>query len=193
MLYSRFSHRLRTLASGALAIALMTGLSACGYGSSHSGNTAGSLSRTKLYSSVDAIAADSDAVIVGKVNSTTVARDVDDTTDFTLSSVTVLDSLKGTEQPNGTVTVRQTGSASQSTPETLLQADDVVLLFLSESGLPGEQAKHYYITGATAGLYAADSKSGDINEAALSNASFSRVNTDSGDTLPATLTVDDVA
>lgn len=211
----RIDHRMHALLAAALTATLALGLAACGgYGSADTNDaspsnangtasttTTGSVSRAKLYGSVDALTADSDAVIVGTVASTTVARDLDDATDFTLATVTVLKAVKGAADADGTVTVRQTGSAAQHTPETLLKANDVVLLFLAKSGLPGDQASQYYVTGATAGLYEASGDSATTLRAAAqtdtaqaaSAATFSRVNADSGDTLPATLTLGDLS
>lgn len=195
-----------------LAVTLTLGLAACGgYGVSHedapgrdpaspSTSESTGTSRAKLYGSVDELAADSAAVLVGRVDATDVTRDVDGATDFTLATVTVLKAVKGSADADGTVTVRQTGSAAQRTPETLLRTGDVALLFLAESGLPGDQAGQYYITGAGAGLYeAADDYAAALRsvapgeaEQAVDAATFNRVDTDSGDTLPATLRIGDL-
>lgn len=184
-------------------------LSACGQIASTSSTTSGgrqtvhsgaSISRVQLYDSVASIADDSDLVITGKVSSTKVVRDVDDLTDFTILDVTVAQVLRGTLDVDH-VTVRQTGSANQGSAERLLSEGSVVMLFLTSSGLPGNLATQYYVTGANAGVYTvSDDMSSaawdalrpmsDGRSAATDAAfpSFERLNPDSGDTLPESLT-----
>lgn len=72
------------------------------------------------------------------------------------------------------------------------------LLFLVHSGLSGDLASQYYVTGADAGIYLAAAtakakvQTGTATEQDISGGTFNRVNNDSGDNLPATLTVDEV-
>ena len=153
-------------------------------------------SRAKLYQSAEQMADDSDLIVVGSVGDTRTVQDLDDTTDFTLADVKVLTTIKG-DAGGDTVVVRQTGSPEQSGSDLLMSSGDTVMLFLVHSGLDGELADQYYITGATAGLYsidAVDSMSslarGDDSPA--DDAHFQRVDMQSGDSLPQTLTMEDV-
>ena len=153
-------------------------------------------SRAKLYQSAEQMADDSDLIVVGSVDDTRTVQDLDDTTDFTLADVKVLTTIKG-DAGGDTVVVRQTGSPEQSGSDLLMSSGDTVMLFLVRSGLDGELADQYYIAGATAGLYAIDA----VDDAAdttqegdppADDARFRRVDTQSGDSLPQTLTAEDV-
>ena len=111
-----------------------------------------SQSRVRIYESMVELEDDSPLIITGEISRTSVIRDIDDITDFTLLDVKVSQTLKGTVN-SGSIIVRQTGSAEQGSAETLLQTGDVVMLFLTPTDLPGEQSSQYYVTGATAGVY----------------------------------------
>ena len=146
-----------------------------------------SQSRVRIYESM---------IITGEISRTSVIRDIDDITDFTLLDVKVSQTLKGTVN-SGSIIVRQTGSAEQGSAETLLQTGDVVMLFLTPTDLPGEQSSQYYVTGATAGVYRVTDdtqQSWNVLRSQHGNASdawqpvFERVNVDSGDELPSELT-----
>lgn len=165
-----------------------------GTSSGSESSSTGSISRATLYSSVADLASASDAVVVGSVASKKVAADIDGTTEFTLSTIDVSSVLKGDVQQGAQIVVRQTGSANQPSGETFMTEGTTYLLYLVKSGLDGDLASQYYITGATAGLYAAQQTAAakSANGASASAAqTFSRVNPDSGDTLPATVTQED--
>ncbi|WP_289093881.1 hypothetical protein [uncultured Bifidobacterium sp.] len=172
-------------------------LGACGSDAANAGPVTGTeVSRVKLYQSTEQMADDSDLIVVGSVSNTRTVQDLDDTTDFTLANVKVLATIKG-DADDDTIVVRQTGSVEQGDSELLISSGDTVMLFLVHSGLDGELADQYYITGATAGLYsidAVDSMSslarGDDSPA--DDAHFQRVDMQSGDSLPQTLTMEDV-
>lgn len=53
--------------------------------------------------------------------------------------------------------VRQIGSQNIGAQSELLLQDDVYLLYVTESGLEGELAQQYYVTGANAGIYISES------------------------------------
>ena len=183
-----------------LSIAL--GVGACGSGTTAqtSGNATtskGEISRVKMYDSVKAITDDSDLVIVGTVADQRVVQDIDDETDFTLSTVKVITTKKG-DAGDETVIVRQTGSTKNQTAGAMMKTGSTYLLFLVHSGLSGDLASQYYVTGADAGIYLAPAtakakaQTGTATEQDISGETFNRVNSDSGDNLPATLTVDEV-
>lgn len=184
----------------ALSIAL--GVGACGSGTTAqtSGNATtskGEISRVKMYDSVKAITDDSDLVVVGTVADQKVVQDIDNETDFTLSTVKVITTKKG-DAGDETVVVRQTGSTKNQTAGAMMKTGSTYLLFLVHSGLSGDLASQYYVTGADAGIYLASAtakakaQTGTATEQDISGETFNRVNSDSGDNLPATLTVDEV-
>lgn len=155
-----------------------------------------SQSRVRIYESMVELEDDSPLIITGEISRTSVIRDIDDITDFTLLDVKVSQTLKGTVN-SGSIIVRQNGSAEQGSAETLLQTGDVVMLFLTPTDLPGEQSSQYYVTGATAGVYRVTDdtqQSWNVLRSQHGNASdawqpvFERVNVDSGDELPSELT-----
>ena len=183
-----------------LSIAL--GVGACGSGTTAqtSGNATtskGEISRVKMYDSVKAITDDSDLVVVGTVADQKVVQDIDNETDFTLSTVKVITTKKG-DAGDETVVVRQTGSTKNQTAGAMMETGSTYLLFLVHSGLAGDLASQYYVTGADAGIYLAPAtakakaQTGTATEQDISGETFNRVNSDSGDNLPATLTVDEV-
>lgn len=196
-------HGARRRAAAIAAIVALTtgGAAACGTthtiddppASSESSST-GSISRATLYGSIADLAAASDVVVVGSVASQKVVADIDGTTQFTVSTIDVSSVLKGDVQSASQIVVRQTGSANQPSGETFMTPDSTYLLYLVASGLDGDLASQYYITGATAGIYEAE-QTAAAKSATGSDASsvqtFSRVNVDSGDTLPATVTLED--
>jgi hypothetical protein len=112
--------------------------------------------------------ADSSSIAVGKVVSQEV---VELEMPYTISTVEVSASFAPPElaanvppslaaQPlkqGQHITVRQMGTHEyESTPAPILNKDGKYLLFLNPSGLEGEAASHYFVTGGSAGLYAAD-------------------------------------
>ncbi|MFR0574693.1 hypothetical protein ACLUWS_05540 [Bifidobacterium boum] len=186
------------------AFSLALGVGACGSGSSTPTQTGGSTaasengtSRAKMYDSVKAITDDSDLVVVGTVADQKVVQDIDNETDFTLSTVKVITTKKG-DAGDETVVVRQTGSTKNQTTGAMMKTGSTYLLFLVHSGLSGDLASQYYVTGADAGIYLAPAtvkakaQTGTATEQDISGETFNRVNSDSGDNLPATLTVDEV-
>lgn len=135
-------------------------------------------SRATLYDSIDALAADSSAIVVGAVALQRTEGD------YTISSFVVESSPTNPQlganledgaqaiEPGDVVEVRQ------MTDPRLVRGGRYAL-FLTETGLPGDAAGQYYVTGAVAGIYVRD---GD---------GFRRVVPDSGDTLPETIQLAD--
>lgn len=136
-------------------------------------------------------------MIVGTVADQKVVQDIDDETDFTLSTVKVITTKKG-DAGDKTVVVRQTGSTKNQTAGAIMTTGSTYLLFLVRSGLSGDLASQYYVTGADAGIYLASTtakakaQTGSATEQDISGETFNRVNCNSGDNLHATLTVDEV-
>ncbi|MFH8251065.1 hypothetical protein ACH3VR_11915 [Microbacterium sp. B2969] len=135
-------------------------------------------SRHTLYDSIDALAADSSAIVVGTVTSHHVEGE------GTVSSVQVSNAPTnpqlGANVEGGAcdiavgdvVDVREIG-------EPHLDAGGDYLLFLTPTMLTADAAADYYVTGADAGIYVRD---GDV---------MRRLVTDSGDALPETISIAD--
>lgn len=178
----------RALVAPALALAVVTGATGCsgagqvgGDGEStsnqkRSGNTSGShVSRVKFYESLEAVTKDSAVVVVGTAGSQTVTDDLGTGLEFTLTSFAVNKVLKhkGAPPKSQSIIVRQDGSENESPSTELLEPGKNYLLFLTASGLPGELASQYYVTGVNAGLYvdAADTPAAVVSTQADPSAS----------------------
>lgn len=165
-------------------------LAGCGTTSSSGGSD---VSRVRLYSSANALAADSSLVVVGVVSKQRVAADITPDLDFTISTINVQKVVKknGKAQAGSTVEVRQDGSSGQSPSTTLLKPGTPYLLFLTDSGLDGALASQFYVTGANAGLYAADSTAARVSNWGATP--FKQLDKESGEKLPATISPDSLA
>lgn len=133
----------------ALLLVLLTGCASV--------TTGGEESRVRLYGSVSELAEDSALVVTGRVVETRTVQDLDDHTDFTLSTVEVRES--NAAEAGELITVRQFGSDKQAPVVPLLVTGQDYLLFLTSSGLKGDLASHYYVTGSNAGIYQLDDDS----------------------------------
>lgn len=151
--------------------------------------TVHSFSRVKLYDTPEELAQDSDLIVNGKVLNQQEVYDIDDTIPFTIVQVEVGDVLKGTPN-NAVIEVRQTGLLEES----FVVNGSNYLFFLVPSDLEGPQAEQYYITGATAGLYEVETPANSTTAARSKTtaATLERVDTESGDDLPSTMTVADL-
>ena len=139
-------------------------------------------SRATLYDSVDGLARDSSVIVVGSVEA---QREVTsaDTGTITISTVNVantpanpalgenLDTEAIPVAVGDSVEIRQFAGAG------ILRLGNEYLLFLTPSMLPGEEAAHFYITGAVAGAYQRD------------GSEFRRLVPESGDELPTTISI----
>lgn len=140
-------------------------------------------SRATLYESIDDLARDSTAIVVGTVTS---QRQDDEAmiSTFEVSNAPTNPQLganvESADSPlveGDIIEVRQMDSGAESSMAApLLASDQEYLLFLTPSMLAGDAATQFYVTGAQAGLYVRD---GD---------EFRRVVMDTGDTLPETIT-----
>lgn len=153
-------------------------------------------SRSTIYKSVDELGDDSSAAITGEVvdqkfetdsygNAVTLSR-------FLVDKVADLPKEDGagarTLAPAKIVTIRQLGDESfAETLSPLLEVGETYMLFLTPSGLPGSDARQYFITGNTAGYY----KLTDNAALRASEPGYEKVG-DEGDTLPVVLTFSEV-
>jgi len=167
-----------TIVTGAVVAALAT----AALGGCASSTAEGS--RARLYGSVAELAADSGAVVTGTVDGQRTVRDLP-AGDTTVSEVTVRATAKADrELPAGaTVSVRQMGSAAAPGPAALLQPGRTYLLFLTPTGLDGERAEQFFVTGGTAGIWETDGGGAD------ERSTFTRLPSDDGDVLPERLTL----
>lgn len=171
----------------ALTITLggLTGCSGAGQtGSTSSGGSGAHGSRVRFYDSLKAITKDSTLVVVGTAGPQTVADDLNTGVDFTRTEFGVSKVLKhkGELPQNNSIIVRQDGSnipaqenaASQSPSTPLLESGKTYMLFLTvATGLPGELASQYYVTGANAGLYMDAATAPPVTASAQSNSNES--------------------
>lgn len=171
-----------------IAVVMVVAAAGCGsVGGPEVHQVAGSeMSRVRLYSSVAELAADSRLVIEGTVTGQSVAADVDAMTDFTLSEVKVVRSMRGADRvvAGDSVVVRQLGSDKQHPPVPILVSGHVYLLYLTPSGLEGSLSSQYYVTGANAGIYVEQPTGQAKNGAAKT---FAQVQRQPGETLPSDL------
>lgn len=147
------------------------------------------MSRVRLYESVRELAADSDAIVVGRVVDEREVADIDPITDFTLADFEVDKVLAGDSVAAGsTIVVRQVGSSRQTPPVELLAQDGTYLLYLTASGLEGELGKHFYVTGANAGVYEARGAERGVVMSGVSD-TFVQSSPQEGEHLPAEINI----
>lgn len=140
-----------------------------------------SVTRTKTYSSLDELNADSTLIVTGTPTSQEIVQDIDPDMDFTLSTFEVQSTQKG--EASGVITVRQTGSTRQTPPTGILGVGQRYLLYLTPSGLSGEQASQFYVTGMNAGIYKA-SEGAQTGGETSSGSTFTQADPDPADKLP---------
>lgn len=109
---------------------------------------------------------------------------------FTLSTLSVETVVTGDIAPDSQVVVRQIGSKDQPPPAPLMEVDNTYLLYLTPSGLQGDLASQYYVTGGNAGLYVAEQTN---SHSAASVPTFVQVDAAEGEGLPSTITIDEAA
>lgn len=173
-----------------LVAVLPLGISGCSMNTEQGRDEGGAhSSRVKLYPSVKSMADDSSAVVVGTVTEQRVAADIDETTEFTISTVEVSEVQKSKDSISrgDKLIVRQVGSQKQAAPGPLMAVGATYLLYLTPSGLEGELREHFYITGANAGLYQA--ASAERRASYASNDVFKQVEKQDGEDLPAEITL----
>lgn len=171
-----------------------------------SGGSSGS--RAQIYDSVTSLAADSTLVVVGIAGDQRVVEDIETDFPFTLTQFEIVrsanvsrlgENLSMTDRrgvSDAEVTVRQVGSDASNSPTALLESGRSYLLFLTPSQLPGELAQQYYVTGGNAGLYGTDLSASQIRQRGSTIATvttFTQVDPEPGENLPAELSVTDLA
>lgn len=155
----------------------------------------GSGSRSVLYDSIQQLRSDASIIVTGEVGDQKVIEPEGRIT-FTLSTVTV-QSVIDVDKPRyppvadvnigDQIVVRQLGDTrDQNLPAPLFTKGSSYLLFLNSSGLPGSEASQFYVTGGTAGYYAATDETSPASDVL-----FRKVG-DEGDTLPKLLTLSDL-
>jgi hypothetical protein len=175
VLASRGTKREALARAGLAAVATM--LLTLQVGCAASSVTDGDGSRAVLYDSIDGLASDSTAIVVGTV---TDQRTDGETTISTLdvSSAPASPQLGATApeaepvSAGDAVAVRQDPSS-----RPLLETGKEYALWLTPTMLDGDAANHFFITGSNAGMYLVD---GDIAR---------RVATETGDNLPETIEI----
>ena len=119
---------------------------------------------------------------------TKVTHDIDGLTPFSVFNVAVSEVLKGDVAVGDTVVMRQTGGEGDP---GVLEDGQTALLYLTPTGLDGELASQYYPVGVTAGVYVLD---GDVAALSADNdsaAAFSHTVTDTGDSIPNVLSLEE--
>lgn len=177
-------------------VALTTSVAACGTPSDPpaSASQIGShASRVELYPSIKSMVKDSAVVVVGTVTDRRVSADITPDLDFTISSLTVdsVEKSNGTIDSGHSIEVRQVGSEDQLGPAPLMTVGSTYLLYLTPSGLEGELATQFYVTGGNAGLYAAAAGSREGQARSANAMAFEQVQREPSETLPSELTLDE--
>lgn len=178
----------RIITVAAAAVLALSAVSLTGCSSSH-----GEGSRVELYNSVPALADDSIIVVAGTVSSQKTVSDIPNSGEFTLSTFTVAKTAKtDSNHPAGsTLVVRQHGTESKPGPGALLEPGKTYLLYLTPSGLDGDLASQFYVTGGTAGIYETEQNAAARSAGVTGDTEFTKAPSDEGDKLPAELTLED--
>jgi hypothetical protein len=168
------SRVLGRVGSAAVGIALLMLPVGC---AASSGTGGGEGSRAVLYDSIEGLASDSTAIVIGTVS------DQRTDGDATVSSIEVLSAptspqLGATAPEAEPVSVGDTVAVRQDpSSRPLLDPGKEYMLWLTPTMLDGDAANEFFITGSNAGIYLVD---GDIGH---------RVTTETGDELPETITI----
>lgn len=149
----------RTLVPGLIALAVLTGATACVSPQQETIGISGS--RATLYGSLQELVADSAVVVTAAVIETTEFESSGiPATRATLQvmesvPVTGLGANKGTVAVSSgdTIKVTQYGTEVVSSSAPLLVVGKSYLLFLVSTGLPDAPADEFFVTGVSAGIY----------------------------------------
>lgn len=169
-------------------LALAPALSACVTPASSQDDA--SMSRVQLYASLEELSDASTVVVVGSVVNQALARDIDELTEFTISTIQIEEVIKsdGKRESGGTLQVRQLGGGEQAAPTPVLSAESKYLLYLTPSGLAAPLESQFYVTGANAGIYASAAVNARGTDAP---SEFVQVDAEPGEQLPPTVEVDE--
>lgn len=176
----------------AIGVVILATATACTTSGDELGDAGSSMSRVRLYDSIEELAADSALIVVGTVESQLVTADIDPITDFTLSTLQVMAVVSGDRSFEGqAVTVRQVGFKEESASPEILDKGEIYLLYLTPSGLDGELAEQYYVTGANAGIYVSvGNDKGVMND---ERATFVQYSPQEGESLPSEVRLSEAA
>lgn len=144
------------------------------------------VSRPYFYDSEQALAADCNTIVVGTVLSQDDAYDMDPLIPDTRARVQIISTKKGSAMPEEEVVIRQTGDISLS----ILENGATYLFYLNDCPSKADETKQYYITGVTAGAFKLSGSTSSPAQRIRQNSSsikFERVDKESGDILPDTL------
>lgn len=166
-----------TLGFGAIGCTTTASIGSEGSGGLHA-------SRSKFYSSIKELAADSTEVIVGTATKirieapySVVTVEVDDSYQPSELGSAIANTRAASVGDGATVEVRQLGTADmKETPVPLLELKKKYLLLLTPSMLAGEAANQFYVTGGGAGIFTVD------------GLNYSRLVTGTKDSFPAVVT-----
>lgn len=144
------------------------------------------MSRVQLFGSLDELSDASALVVIGSVVDQTVARDIDELTVFTISTVQIDDLVKsdGMRQVGEAIQVRQLGGEDQAAPTPVLSSEGEYLLYLTPSGLAAPLDTQFYVTGANAGMYVS---SRDSARGSVDSTEFVQVDAEPGEQLPSSV------
>ena len=165
-------------------------LTACAAGNTQ---TFGSVDRANLYASLDSLISDSPQILIGKVTATNVVHDEQLKMDVTLATVEVYKVSKPSAETATSVVVRQTGTANTMANLKFMQVGRVYAIFAIISDQTANPNREYDIRGVDAGIYEADASVATTAQALASDATYSRLDSNSGDTLPASIHLSEIA
>ncbi|MBF4618636.1 hypothetical protein ITJ44_11185 [Clavibacter sp. VKM Ac-2873] len=149
-------------------------------------------SRHTLYASLSALADDSVEVVTGTVVAQREVADLGPSAPATVSTVrvtSVAKTARGVAAGNE-IEVRQIGTAAQPGPAAMLASGSTYLLYLRPSRLPGDAATQWFVTGGSAGIFAAPDQGTGADAASGPSATFARVDHEQGDVLPERVAAD---
>lgn len=144
----------------ALVLAGVLALAGCSSGSEGS--------RSEIYGSLDALIADSRAVVEVEVEGRDSVEGSDGVSPYTAATAVVVAVFQPAElgqtaadgsmtvDPGSTIVVRQMGHPGMQNDTPYLELDGRYLLFLTPTGLRNASPNEFYVTGGVAGIYKAE-------------------------------------
>ena len=177
-----------------VAIGVAAGLGALNYANISSAKVSSStqvlhtiVDRVQSFQNIGELIDSSNLVVTGTVVKEEIVTDAVKDAPVLESTFEIKTVLAGAV-PGGksTVVVRMYTSTSNQDKSNVLKVGSDYMLFLTDSGLKGDLASQYYVTGYEAGAYVADSTTDGVT-------TYKRLIKTEGDVLPATLTEADVA
>ncbi|RII95723.1 hypothetical protein DZF96_14025 [Clavibacter michiganensis] len=149
-------------------------------------------SRHTLYGSLAALADDSIDIVTGAVVAQREVADLGPSAPATVSTVRVTSVAKTARgvTVGDEIEVRQIGTAAEPGPAAMLASGSAYLLYLRPSRLPGDAASQSFVTGGSAGIFAAPDAGVQADGATGSSATFARIDHEQGDVLPERVAAD---